>query len=74
MTQSGRPLFPSERRAARQPTPSDRAVREVLRRPSPDEVEAQESALMAREAGGPLDAAREAALAGWERVAPQDPA
>jgi len=72
MTQLGRRLFLLERRAARRPTLSDRAVRDALARLSLEELEALESALVAREAGRPLDDVQRAAFDAWERVAPHD--
>ncbi len=74
MTQLGHRLFLLERRAARYPTPAARAVHEALRRLTLGELEGLESALVAREAGRSLDTTQAAAIAAWERVAPDDAA
>ena len=66
-----RRLVTLERRAARRPSPERRAEREALRRLSLADLEALESAIVAREAGRSLDGPQKAAIVAWERVAPQ---
>jgi hypothetical protein len=69
-----RRLVTLERQTAGRPRPASRAVRAALGRLSLDELEALEGAIMAREAGRPLDGPQEAALEAWERGAPDDAA
>lgn len=74
MSTIDRRLVTLERRTAGRPMPASRAVRAALRRLSLGELETLEGAIMAREAGRPLDGPQEAALGAWERVAPDDAA
>ena len=57
-----------ERRRPPGLSPERRAARPALRRLSVQTLEDLESALVSREAGLPLDAAQEAAIAAWERA------
>ena len=70
----GRRLGALDQRAAGRPRPESQAVREAVRRLSLAELEALEGALLAREAGLPLDDFQEGTIAAWGRVALDDAA